>query len=68
MLYGETTLGGVDNKGTLFSMNTDGSDGRVLVSFADTPVIGTPAAGLARKRHDPVWHDHARNRGRICRR
>ena len=53
VLYGTTSQGGSQSNGTVFAVNTDGSNFRVLHSFTATdPVTGTnldgafPAAGL----------------------
>jgi uncharacterized repeat protein (TIGR03803 family) len=46
-LYGTTRLGGTSNFGTVFRVNTNGSDYSVLHSFADSTLDGTwPEAGL----------------------
>ena len=47
-LYGTTRLGGADNDGTIFSMNTDGTDFQILHSFTNTSTDGSsPEPGLA---------------------
>ena len=40
-LYGTTPVGGVHAGGTLFAVNTDGSDFRTLHSFSDYPTDGS---------------------------
>ena len=46
-LYGTTRLGGTSNFGTVFRVNTNGSDYSVLHSFAGSPLDGTwPEVGL----------------------
>lgn len=46
-LYGVTASGGVDNVGTIFTMNSDGSNYHVLYSFSDvTTGPPEPQAGL----------------------
>ncbi len=46
-LYGTTWSGGANGSGTIFSVNTDGSDYQVLYSFTDTGTDGAyPYAGL----------------------
>jgi uncharacterized repeat protein (TIGR03803 family) len=44
-LYGAAAIGGADNDGTIFSINTDGSNLQVLHSFSGTDGAG-PLAGL----------------------
>jgi uncharacterized repeat protein (TIGR03803 family) len=45
-LYGVTPTGGVNNAGTIFTMNSDGSNYHVIYSFSDTPGALDPAAAL----------------------
>jgi uncharacterized repeat protein (TIGR03803 family) len=45
-LYGTAYLGGSSNRGTVFSMETDGSDFQVLHTFTDGSEAACPYAGL----------------------
>ena len=45
-LYGTTRSGGAENSGTIFSMNSDGSDFQVLHAFPNSPTYGNPWGGV----------------------
>ena len=59
-LYGMTAIGGANSNGNIFSINTDGSGFKNLLSFTGTGGAypgACPSGGLDAHRLNPLWDD-----------
>src|SRR2546423_1467974 len=55
-LYGTTSAGGVAGQGTLFTINTNGGDYRILHSFTDAPSDGGDLRAALMEASDGVLY------------
>jgi uncharacterized repeat protein (TIGR03803 family) len=66
-LYGVTPTGGVFNEGTIYSLNPDGSDYRVLFSFTyETDTMGSGPYGQLLLAKDGNFYGSTRSGGQCC--